>query len=297
MNKAVAIGAIIAAANAQGSTNSYARGAPPTTQNCSTYPPATVQAIPWGLTVDREFGGCRCRDETRMEWGPNPDQYADTTWACYCLNTDTYEDQSVAAETVAAGSATCPGAAACANDANGRQCGIISECQAAAVAQQQDHWNNETARALQTRDQARIYAKKSMLPDDELTRARQLRNKMSGENRAPARVQISALALRYRAIKNNMIAGTLDKAAFQNAYKKVAAQVATYRAEWRQRQQAIEESWNLVVQRNRSADAYMADDLNKIEEIYEQTLASLADRYGKRIAYFQSLPVVLNWKR
>lgn len=28
--------------------------------------------------------------------------------------------------------------------------------------------------------------------------------------------------------------------------------------------------------------------------MYEQTLASLADRYGKRIAYFQSLPIIRN---
>ena len=32
----------------------------------------------------------------------------------------------------------------------------------------------------------------------------------------------------------------------------------------------------------------------KIEDIYEQTLAMLADRYGKRIAYFQSLPIIKN---
>jgi len=31
-----------------------------------------------------------------------------------------------------------------------------------------------------------------------------------------------------------------------------------------------------------------------IEEIYEQTLASLSHRYGKRIAYFQSLPLIVN---
>jgi len=119
-------------------------------------------------------------------------------------------------------------------------------------------WNNETSRALQTRDQARIYAKKSLLPDDELTRARQLRNKMTGENRARARVQVSALTLRYRALKNNMVAGTLSKPAFSNAYKLVAAQIATYRSEFAERQSAIDESWALVQQRNNAAESYVS---------------------------------------
>lgn len=48
-----------------------------------------------------------------------------------------------------------------------------------------------------------------------------------------------------------------------------------------------------MLQRQKSAEAYVAQDLFKIEEIFEQTLASLADRYGKRIAYFQSLPVIV----
>jgi len=38
----------------------------------------------------------------------------------------------------------------------------------------------------------------------------------------------------------------------------------------------------------------MSQDLNKIESIFEMTLASLADRYGKRIAYYQSLPTIVH---
>jgi len=38
----------------------------------------------------------------------------------------------------------------------------------------------------------------------------------------------------------------------------------------------------------------MAADLEKIESIFESTLASHADRYGKRIAYYQSLPTIIS---
>jgi len=48
------------------------------------------------------------------------------------------------------------------------------------------------------------------------------------------------------------------------------------------------------VQRQTAAEKYLTQDMDKIESIYEQTLASLADRYGKRIAYYQSLPTITN---
>ena len=180
------------------------------------------------------------------------------------------------------------------NDQNGKKCGIIKECLDAGVIQQRTRWNQEAARALQTKEAARTYAKKSMMPDDEINRARVLRLKMTKENRMRARVQVAALSMKYRAVKNAMLTGSLDKSAFEKAYKLTARQIAQYRAQFASRQRDIEESWNLVVQRQRSAEAYIAADLQKIEEIFEQSLASIADRYGKRIAYFQSLPIVEN---
>ena len=36
------------------------------------------------------------------------------------------------------------------------------------------------------------------------------------------------------------------------------------------------------------------NQVTDIEEVYEQALATLADRYGKRIAYFQSIPIITN---
>jgi hypothetical protein len=77
-------------------TNGYSRGVPPTTQNCNSYPMIGqstnmgAQSMPWGLEVDREFGGCRCADEDEMEFQPHADSPADNTWACRCLNEDLY---------------------------------------------------------------------------------------------------------------------------------------------------------------------------------------------------------------
>jgi len=42
---------------------------------------------------------------------------------------------------------------------------------------------------------------------------------------------------------------------------------------------------------------YMANDLHLVQDIYEQTLAVLNDRYGKKISYIQSLPVIVNLNR
>jgi len=119
---------------------------------------------------------------------------------------------------------------------------------------------------------------------------------MTRENKMRARVQVAALSMKYRAVKNSMLTGSLDKSAFEKAYKLTARQIAQYRAQFASRQRDIEESWNLVVQRQRSAESYVASDLQRIQEIYEKTVASIADRYGKRIAYFQSLPIITNLK-
>lgn len=132
------------------------------------------------------------------------------------------------------------------------------------------------------------------MPDDEMTRARILRVKMTKENRRRAKVQVAAVGMKYRAIKNSMLSGSLDKAAFEKAHTLTARQISQYRKEFSSRQRDIEETWNLMVGRQRSAESYVAQDLFKVEQIYEQTLASLADRYGKRIAYFQSLPIIRN---
>jgi len=132
------------------------------------------------------------------------------------------------------------------------------------------------------------------MPDDEIHRARTLRLKMTKENRGRARVQVASVSMKYRAVKNSMLSGSIDKSAFEKAYKLVAATIARYRSEFAARQKGIEESWALTVQRQRDAEKYLSQDMDKIESIYEQTLASLADRYGKRIAYYQSLPTISN---
>ena len=50
------------------------------------------QDTTWGLSVDREFGGCKCADEDEMEFGP-AEVMAGNTWACQCLNSDLYLSQ------------------------------------------------------------------------------------------------------------------------------------------------------------------------------------------------------------
>lgn len=75
---------------------------------------------PWGLVLDIEFGGCKCADE-KAEWGPNPANYSADSWGCYCVNPDLVGNQV---------SVTDPTSAL-----NGVECGVVSQCQAAAVKQ------------------------------------------------------------------------------------------------------------------------------------------------------------------
>jgi hypothetical protein len=133
-----------------------------------------------------------------------------------------------------------------------------------------------------------------MMPDAEIYRARTLRVKMSKENRMRARVMIAGIAQKYRAAKDAMLTGSLDKSAFEQAYKLVASEVSSIRMEFGSRQKDIEDAWDIVKQRQEKAEQYVAQDLMAIDEVYEQTLASLSERYGKRIAYYQSLPLIKN---
>jgi hypothetical protein len=135
-----------------------------------------------------------------------------------------------------------------------------------------------------------------MMPDAEITRARTIRVKMSKENRMRARVMIAGIAQKYRAAKDGMLTGSLNKSAFEQAYKLIASEVSSIRGEFGSRQKDIEDAWSLVVRRQEAAEQYVAQDLMAIDEVYERTLASLTDRYGKRIAYYQSLPLIKNLK-
>lgn len=107
------------------------------------------------------------------------------------------------------------------------------------------------------------------MPETEIQRARTLRNKMTKENRKRARVQVAGLTNKYRAAKAAMLAGALDKTAFEKAYALTAAHISNYRAEFSSRQKDIEDSWQLVLSRQKAAEAYVDSDLAKIEEIYE----------------------------
>lgn len=107
------------------------------------------QSVAWGLSVDREFGGCKCADEDEMEFGPQ-EVMAGNTWACQCLNSDIYLAQpevtmdckvtatgAIEPPVVTAGVAVEWDATTCAavfgtlsiNDNNGKKCGVIARCQ------------------------------------------------------------------------------------------------------------------------------------------------------------------------
>jgi len=107
-----------------------------------------------------------------------------------------------------------------------------------------------------------------MMPDSEISRARNLRVKMSKENRMRARVQIAGISQKYRAAKDAMLSGALDKASFEQAYKLVAAEVSTIRLEFSSRQKDIEDAWGLTSKRQEAAEQYVAQDLMAIDEVY-----------------------------
>lgn len=139
--------------------------------------------------------------------------------------------------------ASCPGNRSKLVDTNGKKCGVIRECQDNAVLQQRSRWNEEAARANKTKESARTYAKLSLMPEDEIARARVLRLKMTKENRMRARIQVASLSMKYRSVKNAMLAGSIDKASFEKAYKLTASQIGAYRSQFSGRQADIEESW------------------------------------------------------
>lgn len=82
-----------------------------------------------------------------------------------------------------------------------------------------------------------------------MTRARILRLERTKQNRNRARLHVQALTLKYRAVKDGMISGAVDKKTFEDAYNLTARQIATYREEWRSRQRAIEDQYKVVLQR------------------------------------------------
>ena len=141
--------ATMLSAGALAGSNGYSRGVPPTTQNCNSYPMngfnsnTASQSVAWGLTVDIEFGGCRCYDEDEMEFGPTPANYADNNWSCKCLNSDLYLDKpeesyscftagdSSVAEVPVDSIAKCVSPNPTnykINDANGKNCGVVPAC-------------------------------------------------------------------------------------------------------------------------------------------------------------------------
>ena len=260
----------LALLGATAAANGFSIGVPPVTTYCKTYPSLPnmsgnfySQSVAWGLTVDREFGGCRCADQDEMEFGPDAGNMAPDTWRCQCLNDDLYLSQpelttecrklannkvlkpsavewtEASCNTEANRTAPFTGGRLLINDKNGKKCGVVLECQQLASQEQGANWNTERARAVQTKDSARLYAKKSMMPEGEMSRARILRVKATKQNRMRARLQVTGIAQKYRALKSAFRTGALDKLAFNKAHALTAQKISSFRKEFTDRQQDI----------------------------------------------------------
>ena len=93
------------------------------------------------------------------------------------------------------------------------------------------------------------------------------------------------------------MAGNMENSAFKRGYELTASRLSSYRSQWKARQADIDASYSLSLSRAAAAESYMQQDLFRTDDIYSQTMASLADRYGKRIDYFQSLKIIENNRR
>ena len=97
-----------------------------------------------------------------MEFGANKDFYEMNTFACQCLNEDTYLAQPYQ-KFFAQGKL---------DDRNGKACGVVPECLDAAIQQQHDLWDYDRERAAMDKDQAREDAKQTFVSDKDVNKAR-----------------------------------------------------------------------------------------------------------------------------
>jgi len=239
--------------------------------------------VPWGLTVDVEFGGCKCADEDAMEFGPDPDTFADNSWRCQCLDPDLYQSEP---QNGALSDAAFEG--------NGKKCGIVADCKNAAVVSWTSLWNEEVSTADKARLSAKKYAKRSMMSDDKIRRAKTMRIAATKDNRRRAKAHMAGIAGKYKKLKSSMLSGSISKEMFEKGYKLAAMTIAKYKQEFSQRQASIDLSWDLTAERQQKGENYMTSDLLLVEDIFQKTLAVLNDRYGKKVAYIQGLPVIEN---
>jgi len=61
-------------------------------------------------------------------------------------------------------------------------------------------------------------AKKALVSDKELARARILRLQQTKDNRSRSRAKIASIAMKYRDIKNAYLDGLIEKPSFEHAY-------------------------------------------------------------------------------
>lgn len=131
------------------------------------------------------------------------------------------------------------------------KCGVVPQCQEAAVGIQRLLWNRGTARANKERKAAIEYSRRQLVPDSEAQRARMARLQQTKSNRTRVRNLVEAVTTRYREVKNDMIQGLISKETFEKNYAQVSEQIKLYRKEWLSEQKVIESQYEAMLQRQK----------------------------------------------
>ena len=59
----------------------------------------------------------------------------------------------------------------------------------------------------------------------------------------------------------------------------------------------IDEALKLILERQRTMEAFVTSDLHRIEDTYKEKSAELKQIYGSRIEYFMQIPIVTNLEK
>ena len=79
--------------------------------------------------------------------------------------------------------------------------------------------------------------------------------------------------------------------------KRLKTAIKKFRGQWRERQNGLNGGIMKMVDYQNSDKMYLSQDITSIELAFKERLNLLKDRYGPRIAYIQSLPIVENGDR
>lgn len=124
-----------------------------------------------------------------------------------------------------------------------------------------------------------------------------IRIERTKHNRLRAKIALSAVASKYQKIKMEFVNGAISKEAMQRGHTVAAAQVANIKSQFQQRQEQIDEALKLILERQRTMEAFVTADLHRIEDNYKEKSAELKQIYGSRIEYFMQIPIIVNLRK